>query len=79
MGSYLGPLVAVVEIICGLSFLTNKYTALAAILAAPVMLNVFLYHATLDPGAIAGAAVGLLFTIIVLYSNKTKYASMLTT
>ena len=74
---YLMKLVAVVEIVAGLSFLANKYTALMAVVLMPVMLNAFLVHLFLDPAGIAGAAVLLVFTILIMIENKARYKEIL--
>ena len=74
---YLMKLVAVVEIVAGLSFLANKYVALMAVVLMPVMLNAFLVHLFLDPSGIAGAAVLLLFTVFIMIENKARYTELL--
>jgi putative oxidoreductase len=77
VGSYIGTVIAVVEIVTGLMLLINKYLALAAVLVFPVMLNAFLYHITLDPANSAGAILALLFNIILLWDKKESYQGML--
>lgn len=74
---YLMKLVAVVEIVAGLSFLVNKYVALMAVVLMPVMLNAFLVHLFLDPSGIAGATVLLVFTILIMLENKGRYKDIL--
>lgn len=74
---YLMKLVAVVEIVAGLSFLANKYVALMAVVLMPVMLNAFLVHLFLDPSGIAGATVLLVFTILIMLENKGRYKDIL--
>lgn len=74
---YLMKLVAVVEIVAGLSFLANKYVALMAVILMPVMLNAFLAHLFLDPAGIAGATVLLVFTVLIMVENKDRYKDIL--
>jgi len=74
---YLMKLVAIVEILAGLSFLTNKYTALMAVILMPVMLNAFLAHLFLDQAGIGGAAMILIFTVLIMIDNKDKYKAIL--
>ena len=84
-GAYFGALmssktlilVAVVEIIAGLTLIFNKYGALLAIILMSVSVNAVLFHAVLDPGNIAGAAILLVLNIIVLYGYRDKYKSLL--
>lgn len=84
-GAYFGALmnaktlmlVAIVEVIAGLALIFNKYGALLAIILMSVGVNAVLFHATLDPGGIAGAAVFLILNIVVLIGYKDKYQELL--
>lgn len=84
-GAYFGALinsktmilVALVEIIAGLSLILNKYGALLALILMSVSVNAVLFHAVLDPGGIAGAAVLLVLNITVLIGYKDKYEELL--
>ena len=74
---YIMKVVGAVELITGVLFLLNKYTALAAVVLFPVMLNAFLFHLFLAPGAIAPALLAVAMTVFVMFANKDKYAGML--
>jgi len=84
-GAYFGALVnsktlmlvALVEIIAGLALIFNKFGALLALILMSVSVNAVLFHATLDPGNIAGALVLLILNIAVLYGYKDKYNDLL--
>ncbi|MBT8264411.1 MAG: DoxX family membrane protein [Muriicola sp.] len=84
-GAYFGALmstntltvVAIVEILAGISLIFNKYGALMALILMSVSVNAVLFHATLDPGGIGGAAVLLLLNIVVLFGFKDKYNDLL--
>jgi len=84
-GSYFGALmssktlilVAIVEIVAGLSLLFNKYAALMLLILMSVSINAVLFHATLDPANIMGAAVLLILNVILLYAYKDKYKDLL--
>lgn len=64
-GAYFGALtsvktltlVAIVEIVAGLALIFNRYGTLLAIILMSIGVNAVLFHATLDPGGIAGVAV----------------------
>lgn len=83
-GAYFGALtnsktmdlVAIVEIIAGISLIFNKYGALLALILMSVSINAVLFHATLEPGSIPGALVLLALNIIVLFGYKDKYKSL---
>lgn len=46
---YLMPLAKVLELLCGISYLSNKYVALANIVILPVSLNIFLINYFMSP------------------------------
>jgi len=84
-GNYFGALtatktitlVAVVEIIAGLALIFNKYGALLALILMSVSINAVLFHATLEPGSMAGAVILLVLNLAVLYGYKNKYKDLL--
>jgi len=74
---YMFPIIAVVEIVCGAAFLTGRFVALAAVVLAPVALNIVLFHVLLDPaGGAPGYFVGLA-EIWLLAVSFPKYQDML--
>lgn len=77
MNSKTLTLVAIVEIVAGIALIFNKYGALMALILMSVSVNAILFHATLDPGGIGGAAVLLILNVAVLYGYKDKYAPLL--
>ncbi|SDS05314.1 DoxX protein [Formosa sp. Hel1_31_208] len=70
-------LVAIVEIVAGLALIFNKFGALFALILMSVSVNAVLFHAVLDPGNIAGAAVLLVLNIVVLFGYKNQYKDLL--
>lgn len=70
-------LVAIVEILAGLSLIINKYAALMMIILMSVSVNAVLYHATIDPDTILMAAVLLILNIIMLFIYKDRYKGIL--
>ena len=75
--AYLMTLVAVIEILAGLAFLSNKFAPLMAVVLMPVMLNAFLAHLFLDPAGLGGALMLTIFTIIVMIRHKDAYRPLL--
>jgi hypothetical protein len=74
---YMIPLIAVVEIVCGVAFVAGRYVALAAALLAPIALNIVLFHLMLD---ISGSAPGLfvgLADVYLLAVSMPKYRDLL--
>ena len=70
-------LVAVVEIAAGLALIFNKFGALMALILMSVSINAVLFHATLSPGDIYGAAILLVLNIAVLIGYKDKYSALM--
>lgn len=74
---YLMPLVGIVELVCGAAFVSGRFVAAAAIVLAPVALNIVLLHALLDPsGAGPGFFVGAA-NLWLLFANLPKYRDLL--
>ncbi|HXH85360.1 MAG TPA: hypothetical protein VNI35_00955 [Nitrospira sp.] len=46
---YVIPAILIVYLISGLSFISNRFVALASIILFPVSLNILLFHAVLNP------------------------------
>ena len=84
-GAYFGALssaktltlVGIVEVVAGLALILNKYGALMALILMSVAVNAVLFHATLDPGGIGGAAALLILNIAVIIGYKDKYKDLL--
>ncbi|MFK2822067.1 hypothetical protein ACH5BK_03695 [Arcobacter sp. YIC-80] len=74
---YIFPIVGAIQVLSGLSFILNKFTALMAVVIVPVMLNAVLAHAFLDPSGIAGSLVILILVIVVMFKNKEAYSLVL--
>jgi putative oxidoreductase len=74
---WLMPLVAVVEIIGGILFITNKYRALGAIMIFPVSLGVLLTHIVNLQSGIPLGLILMAINIWVIIENRAKYMPML--
>lgn len=74
---YMFPLIAVIEIVAGVSFLLNKYASLMVLVVIPVMLNAFLAHLFLDPAGIGGSALIMLMLIGIIVRHFNRYKDVL--
>jgi uncharacterized membrane protein YphA (DoxX/SURF4 family) len=74
---WLMPLVAVVEIIGGILFITNRYRALGAIMLFPVTIGVLLTHVVNLQSGIPIALILMIINIWVIIENREKYMPML--
>lgn len=68
---YMFPLIKATEAVAGALLLTNSFAPLALVLLAPVIVNICLFHAFLEP---AGLAVPILLAAIELYLAWTYRA-----
>jgi len=70
---YLFPMIAIIEIIAGLLFLINKKVPLALLLWTPVLVNILVFHAFLDPMTILPGAIFAILTIIIYKENWNSF------
>ena len=73
---YMMPLVALVEIMGALSFLSGRYVPLAAIIIAPVSVNAFLFHLFLSPAAMIPTTLLLVLNLIILVAERRHYRQL---
>jgi uncharacterized membrane protein YphA (DoxX/SURF4 family) len=70
---YLMPLVKVLEILCGLSFVSNKFVRLSAIVLLPISINIILINIFMMPSAIAFGAFVLIGNLFLVFKNWGAY------
>jgi len=73
---YLMPTVKVVELLCGLAFVSGRFTALAAVLIAPIIVNIVLLHAFLDPKGLPVAFFLVVANGLVAYGQRDRYRAL---
>ena len=74
---YLMTLAKWVELLCGLSFVSNKFTRLFAVVLMPVSLNILLINVFMIPEGTPIAAILFLGNVFVMYTNWNSYKEML--
>ena len=70
---WLMPLIAVVEIVGGILFITNKYRALGAIIILPVMVGILLFHIVTAPDTLPMAIILMVINLWAIFENREKY------
>jgi putative oxidoreductase len=70
---YLMPTVMIVEFMCGIAFLSGRFVPLAAVLIAPVIVNIFFIHVFLAPEGLPVAVFLVLATGFVAYHHRESY------
>lgn len=74
---YIMPLVKALELVCGIAFLTNRLVPLALVVIFPIVLNIFLFHAFLEPGNMAMPFVLLAANIFLAVVHRDRYQTVL--
>ncbi|WP_316804437.1 DoxX family protein [Pedobacter nototheniae] len=73
---YLMPLIKVTEMICALSLLAGRYTALALVILFPISINILLYHIYLSPKEAPVAIIILIAHLFLAYAYRKNYAGL---
>jgi putative oxidoreductase len=76
-GYFFGFLKAV-ETLCGLFLILNKYTTLFLVMIFPVTVNIFLFHAFLEPSGLTIAAPMLIINLFLGYAYRKYYTGLFT-
>lgn len=74
---YMMQLVKVTELICGIAFVTGFYVPLAAVVIAPIVVNIFLFHLFVDTSGLPVAILLVLANSFVAYFHWDKYRPIL--
>ena len=64
------------QLIAGLLLLANRYVALALTLLAPILVNILLYHALIEPGSIAPGLVASVLWFILYTRERAAFAGL---
>ena len=74
---YMFPVIGGLEVLCGLSLLTNKYTPLSLLLLAPITFNILGFHLALEQGGLVISTIITIIHIYLIYDYKEKYKPLL--
>jgi putative oxidoreductase len=75
---YFFPFLKIIEIICAIFLLINRYTAFFTVVIFPVTVNIFMLHACLAHPYIPLGAGMLLLNVFLLYSYRKYYQGLFT-
>lgn len=73
---YIMPLAKAVELLCGISFITNKFVALANLVILPVSLNIFLINFFLSPENLPIGIFVCLANLFLIYRYWDHYKGL---
>jgi uncharacterized membrane protein YphA (DoxX/SURF4 family) len=74
--TYLIPLAKVVELLCGLSFISGRYVTLANILIFPVTINILFINFFLTPEGLPLAIFVFLGNLFLIYTHWENYKGL---
>jgi len=74
---YLMPTVKVFELLCGLAFVSGKFVQLAVVVIFPIIVNIFCFHAFLQPSGLPIAIPLLLADLFLAYYYRENYKPLL--
>nr|WP_315149433.1 DoxX family membrane protein [uncultured Flavobacterium sp.] len=73
---YLMPMVKIVELLCGLSFIIGKFNRIAFIILMPISINILFTHIFLAPEGIAVATFLFLGNVFLLFTKWDSYKGL---
>lgn len=75
---YMFPLIKGTEVVAGALLLSNRFTPLALVLLAPVLVNIVLFHAVLDPAGVAMPLFLVALELFLAWSYRDAFRGVLT-
>jgi uncharacterized membrane protein YphA (DoxX/SURF4 family) len=73
---YMMALIKATETVCGALLLSNRFVPLALTILAPVLVNILMFHAFLQPGGIVPGAVLTLLEVYLAYAYRDSFRSV---
>lgn len=68
---------ALVKIVCGIAFITNRFLPLALVIFMPVSINMVMFHIFLEPITGIGAYIVLAMNVYLMVKNIEAYRPLL--
>lgn len=69
--------ILLIQLVAGILLIANRFVPLALTFLGPVIVNIFFYHAFMDPGGLPKAAVVIILWLLVAYSVRSAFAGIL--
>jgi len=74
---YFFPLLKGTEVLAGAALLANRFVPLALVVLAPIIVNIFAFHAALDASGVGLAVVLVALEIGLAYAHRKVFAPLL--
>jgi putative oxidoreductase len=73
---YLLPLVKIVELLCGIAFVSGRFVTLATVVIFPNVVNILLFHAFVEPEGLLVAVLLFLGNLFLAFAYRKNYAPL---
>lgn len=74
---YLMPLIKITELLCGIAFVVGRFVPLATVVIAPIVVNIFFFHAFVDTSGLPVAVFLVLANIFLALAYSDKFKPLL--
>lgn len=74
--SYFMPFLMFLQLLVGVSYLTNRYVALGALLIVPFWVHILLFHVFLAPSTILMGLIYSLLNLYIFWKNMPAYRGL---
>ena len=74
---YLFQTIKILELICGLAFLSGFFVPLASILISPIIINILMVHIFLDPNGLPIAIIVVRANLFIAHMNREVFLPLL--
>lgn len=69
-------IVKVLELLCGLAFVTGRFVTLAAVVIFPIVFNIVLFHAVVAPSGLPSGVFLLVGDLFLAYYYRHNYRTL---
>jgi putative oxidoreductase len=70
---YIIPLAKVVELLCGLAFVSGRFVPLATVLISPIIINILIVHTALDRRGLPIALFLVFANLFLAWAHRESY------
>jgi len=75
---YFIKLLKITELLCGIAFVSGRFVPLATVVIAPIIINIFMYHAFVDTSGLPVGIFLVVANVFVAYYYRDHYKGLLT-
>ena len=76
MQSHYSLIVAILQVIGGILLLANRYVTLGLVILGPIIVNIFLFHALMEPKGLPLAIVVVILWLVLAFHARRSLSSI---